>query len=196
MLRVVLDHVAHLERAIAALDTEIDRVMVPFSAARDRLDTIPGVGKRAAECIIAEIGADMGRFPTAAHLASWAGELQVCPGNNITGGKRRAGTTTGGNRWLTEILHQCATAASHSRDTYLAAQYWRLVRRIGQRRAAVAVSHSILVICWHLLTNDCDHQDLGGDWFARRTDNDKRRDHLIRQLHDLGYTVSLTPTAA
>ncbi len=105
--------------------------MVHFSAARDRLDTIPGVGKRAAECIIAEIGA----------------------------------------------------------------QYWRLARRVGQRRAAVAVSHSILVICWHLLTNDCDHQDPGGDWFARRTDTDKRRDHLIRQLHDLGYGVVLTKVA-
>jgi transposase len=83
-----------------------------------------------------------------------------------------------------------------TRDTYLAAQYWRLTRRIGKRKAAVAVGHSILVIAWHLLTNDCDYQDLGGDWFARRTDTDKRRDHLIRQLHDLGYGVTLTNLAA
>ena len=192
MLRVIFDHLDYLESAIGRLDQEIDRVMSPFSEARDRLDTITGVGKRAAECIIAEIGVDMGRFPTAAHLASWAG---MCPGNNITGGKRRSGKTNNGNRWLGEILHEAAVAASHTKDTYLAAQFWRLKRRIGHRKAAVAVGHSILVICWHLLTNNCDYDDLGGDWFARRTDTDKPRDHLIRQLHDLGYGVALTKVA-
>ena len=192
MLGVILDHVDYLERAIAALDVEVDRVIAPFSEARDRLDTITGVGKRSAECIIAEIGVDMSRFPTAAHLASWAG---VCPGNNITGGKQRSGRTTHGSRWLGEILPECAAAASQCRKTYLAAQYWRLRRRMGHRKAAVAVGHSILVICWHLLTNDCDYEDLGGDWFVRRTDTDKRRDHLIRQLQDLGYGVRLTKVA-
>ena len=192
MLRVILDHVDYLESAIGDLDAEIDRVIVPFSEARDRLDTITGVGKRTAECIIAEIGVDMTRFPTAAHLASWAG---MCPGNHITGGKQRSGRTTKGNQWLGEILFQCADTARRSRDNYLAAQYWRLRRRMGHRKAIVAVGHSILVICWHLLTNNCDYDDLGGDWFTRRTDNDKRRDHLIRQLHDLGYGVALTKVA-
>ncbi len=192
MLRVILDHLGYLEGAIATLDAEVERVMLPFSQARDRLDTITGVGKRAAECIIAEIGVDMTRFPTAAHLASWAA---VCPGNNITGGKRKSGTTIKGNRWLGEMLHECANSASHTRDTYLGAQYWRLRRRIGHKRAVLAVSHSILVICWHLLTSDCDYDDLGGDWFTRRTDTDKRRDQLIRQLQDLGYGVSLTKVA-
>ena len=192
MLRITLDHLEHLESAIDQLDVEVDQVMVPFTIARDRLDSITGVGKRAAECIIAEIGTDMTRFPTAAHLASWAG---LCPGNNITGGRRRSGTTNRGNRWLGEILNQCALAASKTRDTYLAAQFWRLARRIGRKKAAVAVAHSILVICWHVLSNDCDYADLGGDWFVRRNDHDKRRDHLIRQLHDLGYGVALTKVA-
>lgn len=192
MLRIIFDHVEQLEASIVTLDGEVDRVMAPFAQARDRLTTITGVGKRAAEAIIAEIGVDMGRFPTAGHLASWAG---MCPANNITGGKRHRAGSMHGNRWLGEILNQCAVAASHTRDTYLAAQYWRLARRIGKRKAAVAVGHSILVICWHLLANNCDYNDLGGDWFTRRTDNDKRRDHLIGQLHDLGYGVTLTKVA-
>jgi transposase len=193
MLRIVLDHIDYLENAIAELDGEIDRVMVPFAEARDHLDSITGVGKRSAECLIAEIGVDMTVFPTSAHLASWG---SMCPGNNITGGKRRSGKTMKGNRWLGETLNQCAVAASHTRDTYLAAQFWRLTRRIGKKKATVAVGHSILVICWHLLANDCDYEDLGGDYFARRTDTDKRRDYLIRQLQDLGYGVSLTNLAA
>ncbi len=192
MLRVILDHLDYLESAIERLDVEIDQVMIPFNQARDRLDTIPGVGKRAAECIIAEIGIDMTRFPTAGHLASWAG---MCPGNNITGGKQRSGATRKGNQWLAEILYDCANAARNTKNTYLAAQYWRLRRRMGHRKASVAVGHSILVISWHLLTNNCDHHDLGGDWFARRTDTNKRRDSLIRQLHDLGYGVTLTKVA-
>jgi transposase len=193
MLRIVLDHIDYLEDAIATLDGEVDRVIAPFADARDHLDSITGVGKRSAECLIAEIGVDMSMFPTAAHLASWA---SMCPGNNVTGGKRKSGKTMKGNRWLAETLNQCAVAASHTRDTYLAAQYWRLSRRIGKKKAVVAVGHSILVIAWHLLTNDCDYEDLGGDYFARRTDTDKRRDYLIRQLHDLGYGVTLTNLAA
>lgn len=187
-----LDHVEHLETAIAKLDAQVEELIAPFAAARDRLDTIPGVGKRAAECIIAEIGVDMGRFPTAGHLASWAG---LCPGNNITGGKRRSGKTNPGDRWLGEVLNQCAWSAAHSRDTYLAAQFWRLSRRIGKRKAAVAVSHSILVIAWHLLSKDQDYQELGGDWFTRRTDTDRRRNHLVKSLQDLGYSVTLRPAA-
>jgi transposase len=195
LIGLSLDHAAHLEAAIARLDERIDALFaahtseaaVPFARARDRLDTITGVGKRAAETIIAEIGVDMSRFPTAAHLASWAG---VAPGNNITGGKRGSGKTTKGDVWLIDILTQCAWAAAHTRDTYLSAQFWRLARRIGKKNAAVAVGHSILMICWHLLTDDCDYDDLGGDYFTRRN-TDRQRDRLITQLHGLGYRVTL-----
>ena len=192
LLRLALSHLEHLEGAIAALDRRVDEVIAPFARARDRLDTITGVGKRAAETIIAEIGTDMSVFPTAGHLASWAGR---CPGNNRTGGKRRSGKPTKGNRWLGEVLIECAWAAARSRDTYLSAQYWRLARRIGKKKAAVAVGHSILVIAWHLLTEDCDYQDLGGDYFVRR-DTERQRQRAVAQLQALGYRVVLEPVAA
>jgi transposase len=199
LIGLALEHTTHLEAAITRLDERVDALFarstseggVPFARARERLDTIPGVGKRAAETILAEIGVDMTRFPTAAHLASWAG---VAPGNNITGGKRGSGTTTHGDVWLTDILTQSAWSAARTHDTYLAAQFWRLARRIGKKKAAMAVAHSILVICWHLLRDDADYDDLGGDYFTRRNTN-RQRDRLINQLHNLGYRVTLEQVA-
>ncbi len=191
LVGLALDHLEHLELAVSRLDAEVDRVMGPFSQARDRLDTITGVGKRAAESVIAEIGVDMSVFPTAGHLASWAGR---CPGNNVTGGKRHSGKPTKGNRWLGEVLIECAWAAARSRNTYLSAQYWRLSRKIGKKKAAGAVGHSILVIAWHLLSYDCDYEDLGGDYFVQR-DTDRARQRAVSQLQALGYRVVLEPAA-
>lgn len=192
LIRLCLDHTAHLEAAIAQLDEQVDRVMAPFAEARDRLDTITGVGKRAAEIIIAEIGVDTTRFPSAGHLASWAG---MAPGNNITGGKRHSGKTNKGNVWLTDILTQCAWSAARSRDTYLSARYWRLARRIGKKKAAIAAGHSILVICWHLLSDNSDYDDFGGDYFVRRGNTARHQDRLVQQLQNLGYQVTLKKTA-
>jgi transposase len=192
LIGVSLEHLEHLEAAIARLDSRVDELMAPFAWARDRLDTITGVGQKAAESIIAEIGIDMSVFPTAGHLCSWAGQ---CPANNITGGKRRSTKTNRGNRWLGEILNQCAWSAARSRDTYLSAQFWRLARRIGKKKAAVAVSHSILAICWYLLAENCDYDDLGGDYFVQR-DTDRTRQRAVAQLQALGFQVTLEPTAA
>jgi transposase len=204
MIGIILDHIEYLETAIGSLDAQIDTVMAerdesdtvegatPFERARDRLTTIPGVGKRAAEVMISEFGIDMTRFPTSGHLASWAG---MCPGNNITGGKRRSGKTTKGDVWLRDVLGQCAWAAARTRDTYLAAQFWRLTHRIGKKKAATAVGHSILVAAWHMLSSDTDYQDLGDDWFTRKVNDDHRRDQAIRNLHDLGYRVTLDRVA-
>jgi transposase len=136
LLRLTLAHLEHLEASIAALDTEVDRVLVPFAWARDRLATITGVGKRAAETIIAQIGTDMTVFPPAGHLALWAGR---CPGNNPDRGKRRSGKPTKGNRWLGEVLTWVRLGRRPQPRQLPVGQYWRLARRIGKKKAAVAV---------------------------------------------------------
>jgi transposase len=195
MVRTHLNHVDYLTRAIDRLDAEVDNVIAPFIAQLTRLMTIPGVGKRTAEVIIAEIGVDMTRFPTARHLASWAG---ICPGNHESAHKRRSGRTSKGDPALRAALVEAAWCASRTRDTYLAAQYRQLVRRFGKKaeaKAAMAVGHSILVITWHLLANGCDYHELGGDYLARRNDAEARKRYLIRQLEALGTKVTVEAAA-
>jgi transposase len=188
-LRVLLDHVAHLEGLIGRLGARIEEVMAPFAEAVERLTTIPGVEQRAAETVIAEIGPDRNQFPTAGHLASWAG---TCPGNNESAGKRRSGRTTKGSRWLRQVLTQAAWAASHTKDTYLSAQYRRLAARRGKKRALVALGHTLLVIMYHLLKDGTTYHELGGD-FLERLGPDRLTRQLVQRLEKLGHNVTLRP---
>jgi len=195
LLQVHLDHIDHLSSAIDRLDAEVDQVIAPFDEEVRRLCTIPGVGTRTAEVMIAEIGVDMTRFPTAHHLASWAG---MCPGNNESAGKRRSGRARKGDAALRTALCEAAWAAARSRDTYLSAQFRRFLRRFGRKgegKAIFAVAHTMLVIAWHLLANHTDYQDLGSDYFARRDDAKVRQRYLIRQLEALGHKVTIEPAA-
>jgi transposase len=153
-LRLLRDQVRDLEALIARLDGRIAEVMGPLAQAAARLETIPGVGSRAAEVIVAEIGADMSRFPTAGHLASWAG---LCPGNNESAGKRRTGRTTKGSTWLRATLVQVAWSASHTKRTILSARYRSLAKRLGKKKALVAPGHKILRIIYEMLSNQTDY---------------------------------------
>jgi transposase len=190
LCRMHLDRIDALTRDIATLSGRIESVMSPFRDVLSRLDTIPGVNQTVAEVIIAETGGDMSRFPTPRHLASWAG---VCPGNHESGGRRKSGKTRKGDHWLTGALGVAVLAAGRGKDTYLAAQYARFIRRLGNKqKAIVAVEHSILTSVWHMLSDNTDYQDLGPDYFLHR-DPDRERRRAITALNRLGYTVTLNP---
>jgi transposase len=188
----ILAHIDYLDEAIDELSAAIAEQLGPFAPAVELLCTIPGVGRRAAEVIIAETGGDMSAFPSAKHLASWAG---MCPGNDESAGKRRSGKTRKGSKWLSQTLVECAKAANRTRNTYLAAQYARLRARRGANKATIAVCHSILTAAWHMLQTGETYTDPGGDFYARR-DPERTRKRLVSQLERLGYTVTLEEEAA
>ena len=195
MARMHFDLIDHLSASVDRLDAEVDRLMAPFCEAATRLLTIPGVGKRTAEVIVAEIGTDMTKFPTAAHLASWAG---LCPGNHESAGKRRSGKPRKGNASLRTAMCEAAWAAHRTKGTYLGAQYRRFLRRFGTKgeaKAIFAVAHTMIGIVWHVLANDCDYDELGADFFERRRSTEARQQYLIRELERMGLTVTLEPAA-
>jgi transposase len=189
LLRMHLDHVTHLEERIGRLGVRIEEKMAPFAQAQQNLETIPGVSQRVAETVVAEIGVDRKQFPNASHLASWAG---MCSGNNESAGKRRSGRITKGNRWLKRILVQAAWAASHTKGTYLAAQYRRLSKRRGRKRALVAVGHTLLVIMYHVLKRGTTYAELGSD-FLDRLEPERLTRQLVKRLEGLGHKVTLEP---
>jgi transposase len=190
LLRLLLDDVTHRDALIARVTERIGEVLPdPFVQAKERLVTIPGIDERAAENILAEIGTDMDQFPSAGHLASWAG---MCSGNRQSAGKRQSGRTTKGDQWLRATLVQVAWAASHTKGTYLSSQYRRLVGRRGKKRALVALGHSILVIIYHLLKRQTTYRELGADYFDR-LDTERLTRGLVRRLERLGHRVTLAP---
>jgi transposase len=186
-----LGHIEYLDEVIAELSAQIAERLRPFEDELARLDAITGVGQYTAEVIVAEIGVDLTRFPTDRHLASWAG---LCPGNHQSAGKRQSGKTRKGDRWLRTALVEAATAAGRSRNTYLSAQYHRLLARRGKKKAAVAVAHSILVISYHLLKDGTTFTDLGGDYFDRRDQTALER-RLVSRLEALGNKVTVEKVA-
>ncbi|MEO9175642.1 MAG: IS110 family transposase [Gaiellales bacterium] len=188
----ILSHIDFLDQQITLLSSAIGEKIAPFEAAVELLCTIPGVQRRTAEVIIAEIGVDMSVFPSAGQLASWAG---LCPGNDTSAGKRRSGRTRKGPRWLGIALTEAALANTRSRNTYLSAQYRRLKSRRGHRRAIGAVKHSMIIAIWHMLSTGELYRDAGSDYYTR-LDPDKQTRRLIAQLERLGHTVTLQEAAA
>jgi transposase len=211
-LREQLTHIDTLDEAITQVSQEIEVRMAPEETAEQEplavepeqvdkkqpltwamavtlLSTIPGIGQRAAEGILAEIGLDMSRFPSANHLSSWAG---MSPGNHQSAGKRLSGKTSKGSPWLRLLLVEAAHAAAHTKNTYLSAQYRRLAARRGKKKAMIAVGHSILVIIYHLLDQQVGYEELGSNYFDER-DRQATEKQLVRRLEKLGYQVSLQP---
>jgi transposase len=186
----LLAHIEYLEDAIERLSQEVERHLAPFGAEIQLLDTIPGIDRRAAEVILAEIGADMTRFPTARHLASWAGR---CPGNHESAGKRGSGRMRKGAKWLAITLVECATSAARGKGTYLASQYTRIKWRRGHRKAVGAVAHSILTIAYHVLRRGRPYTDLGPNYLLLRDNAEAYTKRLVRQLERLGHMVTLAP---
>jgi transposase len=193
LLRTMLTRIDETSADIAAVETRIEELIAPFVAAVQRLDEITGVGVTAAHTMIAEIGLDMTRFPTAAHLCSWA---RFAPGVKESAGRKKGNGSTGhGNPYLARVLGEAAVGASRT-DTFLGERYRRIARRRGKKKAIVAVGRSILVIVWHLLSDpDARYHDLGSDFYDNRIGPDRKKRAHVRQLEALGFKVTLEPAA-
>ncbi|MDF2675899.1 MAG: transposase family protein, partial [Bacillota bacterium] len=192
LVKAIIDHIDDMSNRIKDLDDIIDNEMKSYEDAIEKIDELPGIGKRSAEVILAEIGIDMNRFPTAAHLASWAG---LCPGNNESAGKRKSGKTNKGNKHLKSILVQCAKAAKSNKDCFFHAQYQRLVVRRGANRATVAVAHSMLIAIYHMLKDKVPYKNLGSDYYTKFNTETKAK-YYFKKLQELGVSVPVSLTTA
>ena len=192
LLRLHLQQIDALDRAIAEIDKEVEANLAPFRELIPVLTSIPGIGELAARILLAEIGADMSRFPTAGHLISWAG---LCPGNDESAGKRRSTRMRKGAPWLKTTLIQCAWAAARKKASYLAAQFHRLRARRGPKKAVGAVAASILTAACHMIADGTYYQDLGAGHFERRAKPNQIK-HLVAKIQSLGYDVEIKPLAA
>lgn len=189
----MLKHVDYLDICIAELDEKIESVLAPHCDLVERVMTIPGVKRRSAESLIAECRIDMSRFPSQAHLASWAG---ICPGNHASAGKRRNGRTRRGSSWLRTTLTECAQAAGRSRNTYLGAHFAQILGRRGRQKAVGALRHDILVAYYFIVRDEVAYRDLGPNWAIRRFSLEHRKRRLMKQLEALELKVSVEPVQA
>jgi transposase len=185
MIRRHYDHLLYLEKEIASLEVEMDKLIHPYKKEIELLDTIPGISKDAAASILAEIGADMSVFPTEAHLAAWGG---LCPSNNESAGKKKNSRTRKGNKGLKSVLCQCAWASIKSKNTRLSALYYRLVKRRGPNKAIMAVAHAMIRIIYVMLSTGVPYEELGADYVPKK---EKDADYWVRKLQSMGYKVDL-----
>ena len=191
-LAQIIDHIDDLNRRIGELDKLVQEYMAEYEAAIEAIDEIPGIARRSAEVILAEIGLDMGRFPSAAHLCSWAG---VCPGNYQSAGRRKHGKTTKGNKALKTILTQCAKSAKTVKSSYFFAQYQRISASRGKNRATLAVAHSMLIAIYHILKNKTAFHDLGSDYYDS-FNRDRKINSYLKRLKALGWEPDAIPSSA
>lgn len=190
LVKAILDHVDDMTKRIKELDDMIDNEMRGYDDEIKKLDEISGIGKRSAEVILSEIGTDMSRFPSDAHICSWTG---ICPGNNESAGKRKSGRTNRGNRYLKSTLIQCAKSAQKDKQSFFHAQYQRLVVRRGANRATVAVAHSMLIAIYHMLKDNVPFKDLGSDYYTKFNTKSKAH-YYITKLQELGVPIAVLAT--
>ena len=192
LLAQIIDHIDDLNRRIGELDKLVQAYMTEYEAAIEAIDEIPGIARRSAEVILAEIGIDMSRFPSAAHLCSWAG---ICPGNYQSAGRRKHGKATKGNKALKTILTQCAKSAKTVKSSYFSAQYQRITARRGKNRATLAVAHSMLIAIYHILSKKVAFRDLGADYYDS-FNRDRKINSYLKRLKALGWEPDPIPSSA